>query len=223
MNDWIARLLAEPDLLRMGHWQRSEDLNLGMGWLYYGLVRLIRPRTVVVIGSYRGFVPLVFAQALADNAEGGSVYFIDPSLVDDFWKDPDRVRRHFESFGVTNIRHFLMTTQQFVETVDYHSLTDVGIAFIDGYHTEEQARFDYEAFENLITPDGMSLFHDSIRVSTVQIYGPERAYERRVKFFIDQLKQNPALQVFDLPFSPGLTFVRKCEDLIEESGNRQQT
>ena len=113
-----------------------------------------------------------------------------------------------------------MTTQQFVETADYRSLTDVGIAFIDGYHTEEQARFDYEALEHLITSDGMALFHDSIQVSTARLYGTERAYERRVRFFIDQLKQDPALQVFDLPFSPGLTLIRKCGDLIEESGKR---
>ncbi len=66
----------------------------------------------------------------------------------------------------------------------------------------------------------MALFHDSIRVSTARIYGPERAYERRVKFFIDQLKQDPARQVFDLPFLPGLTLVRKCGDVIEESGKQ---
>ena len=91
MNDWIATLFQQPDLLRMGHGQRSEDLNLGLGWLYYGLTRAIRPSTIVAIGSFRGFVPLVLGKASQDNVENGRVYFIDPSLVDDFWKDPARV------------------------------------------------------------------------------------------------------------------------------------
>src|SRR5262245_1136215 len=116
LTDWVAVLFQNSDLTRMGHFQRVEDANLGLGWVYYGLARVMRPSAVVVIGSYRGFVPLVLARALAENSEGGQVYFIDPSLVDDFWKDAARVRDHFASYGVTNIQHFLMTTQQFVES-----------------------------------------------------------------------------------------------------------
>ena len=43
MQDWIDNLFQEPKLLRMGHSQRLDDLNLGLGWLYYGLVRIARP------------------------------------------------------------------------------------------------------------------------------------------------------------------------------------
>src|SRR5262245_880449 len=99
MMDWIARLFEHPDLLRMGHAQRAADLNLGLGWLYYSLARMVRPRTAVAIGSYRGFVPLVLGKALADNLEPGEVVFIDPSFVDDFWKDAENVAAHFARFG----------------------------------------------------------------------------------------------------------------------------
>ncbi len=209
MTDWIAALFQHRDLTRMGHGQRVEDLNLGLGWLYYALARVLRPARVVVIGSFRGFVPLVLGKALVDNTEGGSVDFIDPSLVDDFWKDPQRVRDHFASFGITNVRHFLMTTQQFVETDAYRDLADVGIVFVDGYHSEEQARFDYEAFRDRLAPDGIVLFHDSTRLRVSGIYGAGRAYEHRVKCFLDGLKRDPALQVLDLPFADGVTLVRK--------------
>lgn len=209
MNDWIANLFQHPDLLRMGHCQRPADLNLGMGWVYYGLARLLRPRTVVVIGSLRGFSPMVFARALADNVEGGIVLFIDPSFVDDFWKDPAHVQQYFARFGITNIRHFLMTTQQFVESETYRGLQDVGLVFIDGYHSQEQAKFDFEAFEGRLTENGLAMFHDSVAVETTPIYGKDRIYERRVKFFIDELKARGDLQVFDLPFAKGLSLVRK--------------
>ena len=42
LDAWIADLFRHPELLRMGHDQRSEDLNLGLGWLYYGLARVQR-------------------------------------------------------------------------------------------------------------------------------------------------------------------------------------
>jgi len=208
MNDWIARLFENPDLLRMGHGQRLADLNLGLGWLYYGLARILRPRIVVVIGSYRGFVPLVFGKAMTDNLEKGTVYFIDPSLVDDFWKDPRQVQDYFAGFGVDNIRHFPKTTQEFITSEDYRLLSMVDMVFVDGYHSAEQARFDFEAFQGRLTSGGIVLFHDSSAVTTSTIYGADRTYRHEVKNFIDTLKTNGRLQVFDLPYARGVTLVR---------------
>jgi len=210
MKDWIAALFQVPELTAMGHAQRVEDLNLGLGWLYYGLARVLRPATVVVIGSYRGFAPLLFGKALADNGESGVVHFIDPSLVDDFWKDEAAVHAHFARFGVDNIRHYLMTTQQFVQSEIYRAVGPAGIVFIDGYHTREQARFDYEVFRDRLAPEAVVLFHDSIRERRSEMYGADRPYTHRVKSLIDELKHDPALQVFDLPFGDGVTLVRRA-------------
>lgn len=209
MRDWIESLFKHDSMLKKGHCQRKEDSNLGMGWIYYGLVRLMRCRTVVIIGSYRGFSPIVFARGLADNLEGGQLTFIDPSFVDDFWQSPERVRQHFHQFSIMNVRHFLMTTQQFVETEEYRSLSDIGLVFVDGYHSYEQARFDFEAFEKKMSPQGIILFHDSIEVASTAIYGPEKVYDRRVRFFLDELKERQDLQAFDIPMAKGLTLVSK--------------
>jgi predicted O-methyltransferase YrrM len=214
MTDWIAKLLAHPDLVRMGHGQRVEDLNLGLGWLYYALARALRPPTVVVIGSYRGFVPLVLGKALADNQEGGQVVFIDPSLADDFWKDAHAVQEHFASFGITNICHHLLTTQQFVEAEVYRTIGPVGILFVDGYHSAEQARFDYDAFKDRLSANGLVLFHDSIRIRISRMYGSDRPYEHRVKSFMDELKRDPSVQVLDLPLFEGVTLVRRVTDEV---------
>jgi predicted O-methyltransferase YrrM len=216
LTRWIARLFEEPGLLRMGHNQRADDLNLGLGWMYYGLGRLLHPHRAVVIGSYRGFVPLVLAKAVSDNVEGGEVTFVDPSMVDDFWKDPDAVRDYLQSFGLDNVRHYLMTTQQFVQTDAYRQLGHIGMLFIDGYHSVEQARFDYEAFEALLAPRGVVLFHDSMVVRPSEIYGADRTYDIEVKRFLDELKADPALQLFDLPFGTGLTLLRKLDDASSE-------
>jgi predicted O-methyltransferase YrrM len=210
LQDWIEELFRDRDLTRMGHLQRARDRNLGLGWIYYGLARTVRSKTAIVIGSYRGFVPLVLGKALADNAEGGEVIFIDPSLVDDFWKDADAVREHFKRHGVTNIRHFLMTTQEFALTETYRSLSPVGILFVDGHHSKDQAQFDFETFEARLEPGGIAFFHDTASYRVSRMHG-DRTYQHRVKDYVDELKQNPMLQVLDLPYADGVTLVRKLD------------
>lgn len=209
MQDWVQLLLSDADMLQMGHGQRAEDANLGLGWVYYSLVRALRPQSAVVIGSWRGFVPMVIAKALADNVEGGEVTFIEPSLVDDFWKDAAAVTRHFGKFGISNIRHRCLTTQAYVDTAEYAALQDLGFLFIDGMHTFAQAKFDYDAFANKLSDGALVLFHDSIRVRTSRIYGDDRAYEHRVKDFVDILRVDAGLELLDLPVDGGLTILRR--------------
>jgi predicted O-methyltransferase YrrM len=209
LDDWIAQLFADPQLLRMGHAQRKADLNLGLGWLYYALGRILRPTTAVVIGSFRGFAPMVIARALADNAEGAQVHFVDPSLVDDFWKHEAAVRDYFASYGVTNIVHHRHTTQEFITTDAYRQLEPPGLVMVDGYHTAEQARFDFAAFADKLAPQGVILLHDSIWRMESPMYGPGREYVRDVVDFVAELKTDSAWQVFDLPFGEGLSLARR--------------
>ena len=209
MRQWIERLLAEPALVSMGHGQRAADANLGLGWIYYGLVRALRPRRAVVVGSWRGFVPMVLGKAMADNLEGGEVVFIDPSLVDGFWRDPARVQAWFARFGVDNIRHHCLTTQAFAGSAAHAALDEIGLLFVDGLHTFEQARIDYETFRPALAPGALVLFHDSIRVRTSRIYGEDRAYEHRVRDYMDLLRGDPGLELLSLPVADGLTLLRR--------------
>jgi len=210
LTNWIDLVFQQRTLLLMGHAQRRDDLNLGLGWLYYALGRTLRPATAVVIGSWRGFVPLVLARALADNCEGGQVHFIDPGLVDDFWRDAQKVREYFAGFGATNIEHHLATTQKFIGSVGYRQLSEVGIVFIDGYHTAEQARFDFDAFSQKLAPNGVMLLHDSIDRKISSIYGAGREYLHTVADFVTELKQQSQWQLMDLPHGDGLSIVRRA-------------
>ena len=181
----------------------------GWGWLYYGLARVVRPARAVCIGSWRGFVPIVLGQALKDNGEGGRITFIDPSLVDDFWTDPQRTRAWFESFGLDNVEHHRLTTQEFVATEAYRGLGTVGLLFVDGYHTAEQARFDHEAFADRLADDACVFFHDSTRPQKSGMYGKDKRYVHSVHSYMDELKRRPELQVIDFPYDSGVTLVRR--------------
>jgi predicted O-methyltransferase YrrM len=210
LTAWITQLFSDPALTGMGHAQRVDDLNLGLGWMYYGLARLVRAQRIVVIGSYRGFAPMVFARALLDNAEDGRVTFIDPSMADNFWQDPVRVQAHFASYGIHNIDHHCMTTQQFVESAAWRDPGEVGVLLVDGFHSEEQARFDHNAFAQLIPTDGYALFHDSVRERLSRIYDANNPYLHTVKRYMDTLRRDPAWEVLELPYGDGLCIVRRA-------------
>lgn len=209
IQDWIALLYTEPKLLGMGHAQSEKDLNLGLGWLYYSLVRMQRSQRVVVIGSLRGFVPMIFAKALKDNQDSGQLTFIDPSLVDDFWKNPEQVKTYFERFGLDNIQHYLFTTQAFIQTDSYQALRDIDVLFIDGYHSHEQAKFDHLAFESKLSQDALVLFHDSTSTMNSGIYGNDKRYQHTVIDYINELKLQPNFQVFDFAYGTGVSLVKR--------------
>jgi predicted O-methyltransferase YrrM len=212
LDAWIAKLLSAPEMLQMGHGQDAASQSLGLGWLYYGLARAMRPRTVVVIGSWRGFVPIVLGRALADNGDGGRVIFIDPSLVDDFWKDPTAVVRHFEDFGLANIEHHCLTTAAFAQSDAFKTLAGVELLFVDGLHTFEQAQADHETFKEKLSAQALVLFHDSLRARVSRIYGGARPYAHRVKDYMSLLRQGGDVDVLDIDVADGLTIVGKRAD-----------
>lgn len=205
---WLQRLLAEPELCKMGHGQVAERGDLGLGWLYHALARLERPQQAVCIGSWRGFVPLLLGKALQENGNGGRVVFIDPSLVDDFWRDPQRTQAWFARFGVHNIEHHLMTTQDFVASPAHAALGPVGLLFVDGMHTAEQARFDHEAFAPNLAPGAPVLFHDGVRRFVSRCYGPGRAYEHTVVDYLEALRRDPAYELSRFEQGSGVVLVR---------------
>ncbi|MEM9303872.1 MAG: class I SAM-dependent methyltransferase [Pseudomonadota bacterium] len=213
MNDlaaWIGEIFSNKDLVRMGHFQRVEDRNLGLGWIYYGLARLLRgQRQAVMIGSFRGFAPMMVARAFQDNGEDGRVTFIDPSLVDDFWKEPEAVSAHFASYGIDSITHHCVTTQDFRGSEADRAITTVDLLFVDGLHTHEQARFDYETFEDRLADDAITLFHDTGSRKLSRIYGAASAYNFSVIDYMADLRQRDDLDVLELPFGEGVTLVRK--------------
>lgn len=209
MQTWLKKVFKHPQLLEMGHSQTAIDQNLGLGWLYYSQVRLIKPKTIVCIGSWRGFVPIVLAKGLKDNANGGKLHFIDPSLADDFWTNPAKNAKWFGSFGLDNIHHHLATTQEFVSMPAYKKIKKVGLLFVDGYHSAKQAQFDHEAFESVLTSDASIFFHDSIRKMTSRIYGVDKPYNHSVYSYMRKLKKRSDLQCIDFDYGSGVTLVRK--------------
>ena len=214
LGQFLDKVFKSDSLSRMGHGQDLKSKSLGIGWLYYSFVRACRIKKCVVIGSWRGFVPMVLAHAICQDSTCGEVIFIDPGLVDEFWHDPIKVKEYFLNFGLENIRHFRATTQEFTKTEEFKNLDNIGILFIDGMHTYDQSKLDFEVFEKKLTPGGFIFLHDSMDTNTTKIYGLDKIYKRSTKLFVDELKNQGNYESIDFYGDKGLTIFQ-----VPKNGN----
>jgi predicted O-methyltransferase YrrM len=199
----------------LGHHEDASTLNLGFGFLYYGLVRALRPRHVVVVGSGFGFSVVCLALGLKDNGRG-ALSFVDPSysaLRDGLlhtvggtaqWDEPARVRAHFARFGVEDqVRHFKMTSAEFFDGYEGRALAPIDLAFIDGNHSYADVRHDFLGVLRRSHRNAYLLLHDT------NIYVRELVRHAGVKRWLRRLgRQREAFEIVDFPFSSGVALVR---------------
>jgi predicted O-methyltransferase YrrM len=199
----------------LGHHEEAGTLNLGFGFLYYGLVRALRPRHIVVIGSGYGFSVVCLALAMRDNGRG-SLSFVDPSYSllkhgplrtvggTSHWDDPEKVRAHFARFGVEDVvTHFKATSAEFFDAYAERGLPDIDLAFIDGSHAYADVRHDFVSVVNHAHRNTYLLLHDT------NIYVREFVGHAGVKRWLKELERERDLfEVVDFPFSSGVALVR---------------
>lgn len=199
----------------LGHNEEPSNLNLGFGFLYYGLVRALRPRHVVVIGSGFGFSVVCLALGLKDNGDG-NLSFVDPSYSvlkhgplrtvggTSQWDDPQKVKAHFRRFGVERVvTHYKLTSEQFFTDYARRGLPKIDLAFIDGSHSYADVRHDFLAALRHSRRNSYLLLHDT------NIYMRELVRHAGVKRWLRRIAvEKKHFEVVDFPFSSGVALVR---------------
>jgi hypothetical protein len=203
----------------LGHHEDRDNLNLGFGFVYYGLVRALRPRHVVVIGSGYGFSVVCLALGLRDNGRG-RLSFVDPSYSvlrngplqtiggTAQWSEPEKVRAHFRRFGVERlVTHFRLTSEQFFAEYTGRGLPEIDIAFIDGNHSWSAVRHDFLSVLAHSHRNSYLLMHDT------NIYVRELVRHAGVKRWLKAVgRRKEHFEVLDFPFASGVGLVRVLHD-----------
>jgi len=203
----------------LGHHEDAAGLNLGFGFLYYGLARALRPRHVVVIGSGFGFSVVCLALGLNDNGRG-TLSFVDPSYSvlrhgplrtvggTSQWDDPAKVRAHFDRFGVGDVvRHYKLTSQEFFRGYPHDGLPAIDLAFIDGNHSFADVRADFIGTMRHTRRGSYILMHDT------NIYIREMVRHAGVKRWLREVRRDAeCFEVVDFPFSSGVALIRVLRD-----------
>jgi predicted O-methyltransferase YrrM len=142
------------------------DFASGLGdsaWLLYGLARSLRPKVCVEIGSARGKSACYIGMALRDNGFG-KLHAIDPHARTD-WNDTDSV----DTYDTFRMNLDYVGVGDYVEIIRKPSdeaargwERPIDLLFIDGDHSYEGARRDWETFSGFLSDFGVTVFHDTI-------------------------------------------------------------
>ena len=142
------------------------DWQSGLGdavFALYGLVRAQHPSVIVEIGSARGRSTCALALACKKNGDG-HVYAIDPHTVNP-WTEIG-TQGATEPFLRARLRDYGL--EQWCEVITATSAeaakswtTKIDLLFIDGDHSFEGVRTDFELFRSWLAPNALVVFHDT--------------------------------------------------------------
>ena len=138
-----------------------------------------KPRIVLEIGTYRGGTLFLFSRVATDDARLISVDLPGGQFGGGYpsWKNP-----LYESFAKGSQQVRLIRGDSHLRTTMEAAagLTDGGevdFLFIDGDHTYEGVKSDFELYSGLVAKGGMVAFHDILPHTTVPDVGVHRYWD----------------------------------------------
>ena len=162
---WSKDFRAIVDLMDPAYEERA-DWQSGLesgSHLLYALVRCLRPNVVVETGSARGKSTCSLALACRHNFRG-KVYAIDPHNYNP-WSDVNTsgfnehfLRNRIKEYGLDAWCEIMKDTS--ANAAKTWNLP-VDLLFIDGDHTYEGVKADFEGFQPWLTDQALVVFHDT--------------------------------------------------------------
>ena len=141
--------------------------GLGYGLIHYALIINTKPDNILCIGSRKGFIPALCSLACQEN-EKGTVHFVDAGYDSSnkekywsgigWWKKIDS-NKHFSFLDINkHLKTYVMTSQEYAKKYKTKYL----YVYIDGDHSYNGAKADYELFWPRLKKGGFMIFHDIV-------------------------------------------------------------
>lgn len=166
----------------------------------YDLVRNLKPKRIVELGTCWGISFFAFCQAVDEAALSTELWAVDTWEGDDntgrygpeIFEGFTRVRRH--QFPMLDVR---VSKTTFDEARRGFAPASIDLLHIDGCHSYEAVRHDFETWRDAVTDDGVVLFHDTaVRENAFGVY---RLW--------DELKARFAFAEFEHSYGLGVLFM----------------
>ncbi len=128
----------------------------------YDIVAALRPRLVVELGAYNGLSFFTFCQSMKENDIEGLCYAVDTWEGDAHTGDYDggivesvraHAREHYRGSAY-------LLQMRFSEALPQFAAQSIDLLHIDGLHSYEAVREDFESWYPKLAPGGIVLLHD---------------------------------------------------------------
>lgn len=204
---------AYMDILESPYCERV-DWKSGIGksiHALFGIVRSLRPQTIVEIGSARGRSTCAMALACRMNGKG-RVYAIDPH-DGNAWADRgtekdslEFLRNRISDYGLGKYCEIIPTSSKAASS---HWNRPIDFLFIDGDHTYEGVLSDLSLFKHWLTQRALVAFHDSLwdYLRDDPCFRPDMGVPR----FLENLRHQ-GFQMITIWAMPGLTIMHPNAD-----------
>jgi glycosyltransferase involved in cell wall biosynthesis len=163
----LARAPVEPRLFRPLVFARPTRLVWPPSWashlpFAFWIVDALRPRTFVELGTHTGVSYSGFAQAVQELGAGTACYAVDT------WAGDDQAGLYgediYEEWSAFHARHFggfsRLVRSTFDEARAHFADRAIDLLHIDGLHTYEAVRHDFETWLPKVSRRSVVLFHD---------------------------------------------------------------
>ncbi|WP_240763137.1 class I SAM-dependent methyltransferase [Paenibacillus thalictri] len=191
----------DPNIVQRSAW-------VGHRYFAYDLIRNVKPRVVVELGTHMGLSFFSFCQAVVDCSTGTKCYAVDSWVGDSHtggyeeavYETVSRVAKAYYAPAAELLRG------TFDEALSQFADQSVDVLHIDGYHTYEAAAHDFYTWLPKMADNGIVLFHDiNVRIGNFGVY---RLWE-------ELRRQYPGL-AFDQSHGLGVLFPKGCSELLQD-------
>jgi predicted O-methyltransferase YrrM len=207
---WLRRIRSIPRQFRSARGSsRAKYIPSGLGdsaELLYGLVRSIKPDVCVEIGSALGKSASYIGMALKENGRG-MLYAIDPHEPTK-WNDVNAVdsfKEFTSNLSSIGVREQVSVIRSYSDAAAREWSLPIDLIFIDGDHSYEGVKRDWELFLPHVKPSGVVIFHDTIW--DLPPYAGTVRSDMGVPRFVDELRQQ-GYQVLTICRDCGVSLVQ---------------
>jgi predicted O-methyltransferase YrrM len=226
---WLRAIRSLPAQLRSARAKsRAKYIRSGLGdsaELLYGLVRSMKPDVCVEIGSALGASASYIGMALKENGRG-TLYAIDPHEPTE-WNDVnaiDSLKEFTRNITTLQVHEQVSVIRSYSDAAAREWKLQIDLIFIDGDHSYEGVKRDWEHFLPHIKPSGIVIFHDTMW--DLPPYTGTVRSDMGVPRFVDELREQ-GYQVLTIcqdfgvslvqPMIGGLPLRRADSDVTEAS------
>tara|TARA_B100000674_G_scaffold499469_1_gene546267 strand:- start:17786 stop:18646 length:861 start_codon:yes stop_codon:yes gene_type:complete len=171
--------------------------------LAHMLVEILRPETIVELGTHYGVSLFSFCEAAENYSKGTYVYAVDTWSGDEqagYYGDEvyRKVSEHREKYHKERCQLIKSTFDDAAKRFEDKS---IDIIHIDGLHTYEAVKADYDTWKNKVREGGSILFHDwNVREGD---FGVWKLWE--------SIKQDEEYKCIEFPNGYGLGIATACK------------